>query len=154
MRTLANSVDLAEIVERLQSTKAEDRGLWGVMNAPEMVCHLRGAFRVAMGEILVAPFDVPIGITLPRAELSPEPLWTTVPWHKNFETVPVLKRGTPTMQVGSFESDRADVLTELERFCRPEQVRVDHSLFGPMSFADWMRWGYLHTDHHLRQFGR
>jgi hypothetical protein len=58
------------------------------------------------------------------------------------------------MQVGLFETDRADVLTELERCCLPEQVRVDHSLFGPMSFADWMRWGYLHADYHLRQFGR
>ena len=28
-----------------------------------------------------------------------------------------------------------------------------HPIFGRMSEADWMRWGYLHTDHHLRQFG-
>jgi hypothetical protein len=27
-------------------------------------------------------------------------------------------------------------------------------MFGPMSERDWMRWGYLHADHHLRQFGR
>ena len=120
------------------------------MNTPEMLCHLRGAFRVAMGEISVGPVDAP----MPRAVLKSMALWVPVPWHKNFETLPVLKRGTPTMQVGSFEMDRADVLTELERFCRPEQVRVDHALFGPMSFVDWMRWGYLHTDHHLRQFGR
>jgi hypothetical protein len=150
MHSLANSIDLAEIVERVQSTKAEDRGLWGVMDAPEMLCHLRGAFRVAMGEIPVAPVDVPMS----RAVLKSKALWGPVPWHKNFPTMSVLKRGTPAMQVGSFEMDRADVLAELERFCRPEQVRVDHSLFGAMSFVDWMRWGYLHTDHHLRQFGR
>ncbi len=150
MHTLANSVDLAEIVERLKSTKAEDRGLWGGMIAPEMLCHLRGAFRVAMGEIPVAPVNVPI----PRAVLKSKALWVPTPWHKNFETVPALKRGTPAMQVGSFELDRADVLAELDRFCRPEQIRVDHSFFGPMSFVDWMRWGYLHTDHPLRQFGR
>ena len=28
-----------------------------------------------------------------------------------------------------------------------------HPLFGEMSERDWMRWGYLHIDHHLRQFG-
>jgi hypothetical protein len=28
-----------------------------------------------------------------------------------------------------------------------------HPIFGPMSKADWLRWGYLHMDHHLRQFG-
>jgi hypothetical protein len=150
MKTLANRSDLAGIMERLQSTKAEDQGLWGVMSAPEMICHLRGAFRVAMGEIPVAPVELPI----PRAALKFMALWVPVPWRKNFETVPVLKRGTPAMQVGSFEIDRADVEFELERFCRPEQLRVDHSFFGSMSFEDWMRWGYLHTDHHLRQFGR
>jgi len=120
------------------------------MNAPEMLCHLRGAFRVAMGEIPASLIEVP----MPRAVLKSMALWTPVPWRKNFQTVPALKRGTPTMQVGSFEIDRADVLADLERFCRPEQVRVDHSFLGPMSFTDWMRWGYLHTDHHLRQFGR
>ena len=150
MHTLANNVDLAEIVERLKSVKAEDRGLWGVMNAPEMICHLRGAFRVAIGDLPSAP----IHMSIPPEVIKTMALWTPVPWRKNFETVPVLKRGTPTMQVGFFEVDRADILVELERFCRPEQVRVDHSFFGPMSFVDWMRWGYLHTDHHLRQFGR
>ena len=27
-------------------------------------------------------------------------------------------------------------------------------MFGHMSEKDWMQWGYLHADHHLRQFGR
>lgn len=150
MKTLANGVDLSEIVERLKAAKAEDRGLWGVMNAGEMICHLRGAFRVAMGELPSAP----IRMGIPTAVIKFTALWTPIPWRKNFETLPVLKRGTPTMQVGAFETDRADVLAELERFCRQEQLRVDHSFFGAMSFEDWMRWGYLHTDHHLRQFGR
>jgi hypothetical protein len=28
-----------------------------------------------------------------------------------------------------------------------------HPIFGRLSDAAWMRWGYLHLDHHLRQFG-
>jgi hypothetical protein len=28
-----------------------------------------------------------------------------------------------------------------------------HPLLGTMSNAAWLRWGYLHVDHHLRQFG-
>ena len=28
-----------------------------------------------------------------------------------------------------------------------------HGFFGIMSLADWHRWAYKHTDHHLRQFG-
>jgi hypothetical protein len=150
MHTLSNSVDLAETIERLSSLEAEDRGLWGIMNAHEMICHLRGAFRVAMGEIPVAPVSVP----MPRTAFKFIVLWSPIPWRKNFATVPPLRRGKPTMQVAGFEMDRSDVVSEPRRFCRAEQTRVDHPHFGPMSVADWMRWGYLHTDHHLRQFGR
>jgi hypothetical protein len=28
-----------------------------------------------------------------------------------------------------------------------------HPIFGAMSERAWLRWGYLHMDHHLRQFG-
>jgi hypothetical protein len=28
-----------------------------------------------------------------------------------------------------------------------------HPIFGSMSHAAWLRWAYLHMDHHLRQFG-
>jgi len=72
---------------------------------------------------------------------------------KDFYTVPVLKQGTPAMQVGISRLTGLTFWPNLS-FCLPEQVRVDHSLFGQMSYVDWMRWGYLHTDHHLREFGR
>jgi hypothetical protein len=26
-------------------------------------------------------------------------------------------------------------------------------MFGSMQRTDWLRWGWLHADHHLRQFG-
>ena len=42
----------------------------------------------------------------------------------------------------------------LQRFLEARGNRTDHAMFGTMSPEDWMRWGYLHTDHHLRQFGR
>ena len=28
-----------------------------------------------------------------------------------------------------------------------------HPIFGRMSRGAWLRWAYLHMDHHLRQFG-
>ena len=150
MQALAESKDQNEIVNRLRSVTADDRAGWGVMSAAEMLCHLRGSFRVAMGELPNVLVNVPI----PRELLKTKALWEPSPWQKNFYTVPVLKVGTPTMQPGAFESDKAEVLVEMQRFRQPEQVRVDHSLFGRMSYLDWMRWGFVHTDHHLKQFGR
>jgi len=33
------------------------------------------------------------------------------------------------------------------------QLEPAHGYFGVMSRADWQRWAFKHTDHHLRQFG-
>ena len=43
----------------------------------------------------------------------------------------------------------------MERFSRrPRDLRVPPpSVFKAMSEGQWMRWGYLHVDHHLRQSG-
>ena len=30
---------------------------------------------------------------------------------------------------------------------------MGHPIFGPLTTSQWMRWGYLHVYHHLRQFG-
>ena len=148
MHTLMHQDDVGRLRERLLSLCEDDAGRWGVMRAAEMVCHVRGAFRIAMGEIAFEPISLPV----PRAVIKAGALWAPIPW--NCMTVPARKRGTAAMQTGVFEADRAEAITEMERFCRPEQVRVDHAFFGAMSFEDWMRWGFLHTDHHLRQFGR
>ncbi len=59
-----------------------------------------------------------------------------------------------TRQV-DFESDRAALLSVVEQFCnRLLDPCAPHPFFGDMTANDWWRWGYLHTDHHLRQFGR
>jgi hypothetical protein len=41
----------------------------------------------------------------------------------------------------------------LEKFLSPASTLGPHPIFGPLSYPQWMRWGYLHCDHHLRQFG-
>ncbi len=149
MRTLAHPRDAALIYERLSRIQIDDRALWGLMTAHEMVCHLRAAVRMAAGEVQVAPVRLPV----PRAVVKAVALRLPLPWRKNFETVAELKRGTAAMQPTTFAADHRDMLAELRRFCTPEQARVDHPFFGPMSPLDWMRWAYVHTDHHLRQFG-
>jgi hypothetical protein len=54
-----------------------------------------------------------------------------------------------------FDADRAELLPLTERFEAPgAAARPARPIFGRMTQAEWMRWGYLHTDRHLRQFGR
>jgi hypothetical protein len=58
--------------------------------------------------------------------------------------------GTPPAE---FAADRATLLLTLDEFTHASGPWSPHPIFGPMSTAEWMRWAYLHTDHHLRQFG-
>ena len=150
MRTLSNSTDLAQIAARLRALRPTDRAQWGHMYSSEMVCHIRGAFRMAMGEL--APGEVrtllPYGLMKLLALRMP---WS---WPKNYGTVPALKRGTAAMLVHNFDAALTSALAELNRFCDRAQYRGDHPYLGSMSTAEWMRWGYLHADHHLRQFER
>jgi hypothetical protein len=53
-----------------------------------------------------------------------------------------------------FADDVARLESLLQRFVTSEMTdRPPHPVFGRMSNKAWLRWGYLHTDHHLRQFG-
>jgi hypothetical protein len=150
MHTLTNDEYRQSVHDRLSAVQPDDERQWGVMSAAEMVCHVRGAFLAAMGVIESTPITTPI----PPMALKAIALWEPAQWKHNFWTIPALKQGAPAVCIGIFEQDLAEALAEMDRFCKPEQLRVDHAFFGAMSYTDWMRWGYLHTDHHLRQFGR
>ena len=60
--------------------------------------------------------------------------------------------GTPPV---GFEEDRRRLVEILNSFCESERnfAAIEHPIFLRMRHAEWLRWGYLHADHHLRQFG-
>ena len=60
--------------------------------------------------------------------------------------------GTPPAE---FSVDLRSLLAAIEKFTAQPRAFAfrTHPMFGDMSERDWMRWGYLHADHHLRQFG-
>jgi hypothetical protein len=74
-------------------------------------------------------------------------------WPHGVQTLPELVEGTPLIQPGVFDRDLARLVQAYGGFLSAASLAPAHSIFGPMSRWDWMRWGYLHTDHHLRQFG-
>ena len=155
-RTLANSADKEQIAVRLRKIHASSERHWGRMTAPQMICHLADSFRVTIGEkpwttarISVTPIPLPCWFVKWVA------LQTPVPWPRGVETRPEVaaeRGGTPPVD---FEADRLELERLLTRFTRrPRDFEWrPHPMFGAMADADWMRWGYLHMDHHLRQFG-
>jgi hypothetical protein len=52
----------------------------------------------------------------------------------------------------AFAEDQARLLGTFAHFCGCSALAATHPMFGSMHRADWLRWGYLHADHHLRQF--
>jgi len=69
-------------------------------------------------------------------------------------TRPEIEQASGGTCPGDFGRDVADLVDAMERFSSAA-LSADwppHPIFGPMTRPAWMRWGYLHVDHHLRQF--
>lgn len=150
MKTLANIADRDEIIARLRAVRATSPHCWGKMNACQMICHLADSFRGVMSERHLSSVQTRMRGPIIKWIALNVPL----PWPKGVPTTPEadqLRAGTPPTE---FEADRADLLRLLHRFTDEPRdfVFAPHPAFGAMSEKEWMRWGYLHTDHHLRQF--
>jgi hypothetical protein len=118
------------------------------MSAHQMICHLNDSFRCMMGERPAS------AIRYRRIIMWPA-LYLPVTWPKGFETPPELDQWTGGTKPSDFACDLRDLLGLVERFVSstPDFILQPHPIFGPFSRWQGMRWGYLHTDHHLRQFG-
>ena len=150
MKTLADPKDAAEISTRIRSLTPSDVPQWGIMNVNQMLCHVRGAYLYALADTSVKFARGP----LPPRVLKFAALKLPMRWPQSTPTLNRLKIGAPGMVCTTFEQDRETLLTAFENFCAFTNHTRDHPFFGSMQHLDWMRWGYLHADHHLRQFSR
>jgi hypothetical protein len=151
MKTLANPEDRREILARLGSIGPASQRLWGRMNVAEMVCHLNDALVIAMGERPATPACTWFSRTL----MKWGGLWFPTQWPHGVRTVPECDAKVLGTRPAEMESDLGELRESFERFTRrPRGYELQsHPIFGPMTEREWMRWGYLHIDHHLRQFG-
>jgi len=150
VRTLARSSDKTEILERLTRVSPDSARRWGSMTAHQAVCHLSDSFRCVIGRKQVSMRSTPFWRTVGKWLA----LYAPVTWPPGFRTRPEIdqrKGGTPP---GEFAADVAELAALVELITGPAGGFEWHAhpLFGKMSGADWLRWGYLHMDHHLRQF--
>jgi len=150
MRTLANPDDKKLLLERLTRLRADSPRAWGKMSAPQMVCHLCDSFRSKLGGK-----EVRSGANLfTRTVLKWWALRMPLPWPHGIGTPPELDQligGTPPEEFGK---DREILIALTEQFVtQPGKLdSASHVFFGKMSVEEWMRWAWLHMDHHLRQF--
>jgi hypothetical protein len=151
MKTLAHGECRAELVTRLRNMRPDCIQQWGRMTAHQMVCHLSDTFRMALGQKHVGDASSPAT----RTVIKWMALYVPLQWRPGIVTVPEVDQNVGGTRPGTFDAD----LNEAERLLTMVASRAgsatwpDHPVFGRMSEADWLRWAYLHTDHHLRQFG-
>ena len=149
MKSLASADVLAETRGRLLSLSVDDQARWGMMTVSQMVRHVGCSYEVALGERTVGPVKGP-----PPALLKWVALQSGMRWPKNLETTPELKRVIAEESWVEFDSALRESIVKMETLATGMRWAPTHPMFGVMTVGDWMRWGYLHADHHLRQFGR
>jgi Protein of unknown function (DUF1569) len=147
-KTLVNAADCEEIRHRIGALAPESARRWGSMSIGGMLCHLDDSYRSVMGERRFAAAKPGI----PPWFAKFVALRVPIQWSRNLMTSESVRQGgggTPPIE---FAKDRARLLETFALFCECAELATTHPMFGSMRRADWMRWGYLHADHHLRQF--
>jgi hypothetical protein len=150
MKTLAHPDAAAEIGARILTLAPSDTRQWGLMTVDQIICHVREAYVYALAD---TPVDF-IPLPYPASVVKQFALKVPAPWPHSTRTIPQLALDAPGMATTNFEEDRNGLLASFATFCALTNHTRDHPFFGTMQHTDWMRWGYLHADHHLRQFAR
>jgi hypothetical protein len=152
VKTLARAADRDELLARVRSLTPDSARRWGRMSVHQMVCHAADAFDMALARKDVTQAAGLLGRTIVKWYA----LYLPLHWPAGIPTSPEIDQlGTACTRPATFDADRdrlAALVTEMAGLEAAFEW-APHPVFGPLSPGDWLRWGYLHTDHHLRQFG-
>ena len=151
MKSLARERDREEILRRLRKVRPDSVRRWGRMSAHQMICHLSDSFLAVTGRKAVTSAT---GV-LQRTVVKWIALYLPVRWPPGIPTRPEIDQEVGGTRPADFAADVAQ-LEGLIAFVTSRATPPGwqtHPMFGPMSEAAWLRWAYLHMDHHLRQFG-
>jgi len=116
-----------------------------------MVCHLNDSFLTAFGEKEVSPATS----LFQRTVVKWIALKTPLRWPPGVKTRPEVDQEIGGTRPVEFGRDVEALSRIVERFAREprEFAWRPHPTFGVLTDEERMPWGYLHMDHHLRQFG-
>jgi len=120
---------------------------WGKLNVAGMLAHVNDSYRMATGELAVAPKWLPFRYP-PLRQL----IVYVMPLPKGAPTAPELIARSSTAE---FEAERAAFMVWMERLgtVTSSSQLVPHPAFGHLSHKEYGVLMAKHTDHHLRQFG-
>jgi hypothetical protein len=146
MKTMWDGDAARSVRDRIGTLTPGHTARWGRMSAPQVVCHLADSLRMALGELAVAPKNLPIRYP-PLKQL----IIYVAPFPKSAPTAPELLARAPS----EWNADVSDLRSLIDRFAArgPNATWVEHPAFGKLSGRAWGALAYRHMDHHLKQFG-
>ncbi len=120
---------------------------WGKFHAAGMMAHLNDAYRMALGELVIPPRNLPLRYT-PIKQL----IIHVLPFPKGAPTAPQLLARCDSAQLAEEQQALAELLDKLGAVKRGDRLQ-DHSAFGALTYDTYGALMAKHTEHHFRQFG-
>ncbi|HEX2787024.1 MAG TPA: DUF1569 domain-containing protein [Ignavibacteria bacterium] len=150
MKSLYNSADNQEVIDRINKLSPESKAQWGKMNVSQMLAHADITMKSALGEIKG------------KRTLMGKLFGNMVKKKITSDDTP-FKQGLPTdkafVMTGNeknFEAEKKNLIASVEKIGRVGANGVSkdpHPFFGEMTPQQWDVLIWKHLDHHLRQFG-
>jgi Protein of unknown function (DUF1569) len=150
MKSLEQPEVKAELQRRIALLEPGSSRRWGSMTAHQAVCHLTDSFKAVVGERNMTVRPMP---ALQQSFMKWFTLYVPIPWPQGIKTAPENDQNKGGTKPLEFARDKTELLEWIERIAARQVHFKPHPLMGDMSEREWLRWSYLHCDHHLRQFG-
>lgn len=149
MKTIRNTTDRENLIDRITRLSGDETPLWGKMTADQMMSHL-----VQAGEL---PFEASVpdrSTFMSRTFIKPLILYV-LPMPKEVKVSAEMDQQQEGRTPMGFEDDRKALIESIEKIgtLPLDHKCLDHPFFGKMSAKEWAVIAYRHTDHHLKQFG-
>ena len=149
-RSLDDREGRTAVMARLRTLTSDSTRQWGRMTPHQAMCHLSDSFRAMMNPVPITSRSNVFTRTFVRWIA----LHSGLPWPHGVKTMPEVDQEIGGTRPVEFSRDQKELEALIEQFAgRTQDTLQSHPIFGPLSTREWQHWGWLHVDHHLRQFG-
>jgi hypothetical protein len=146
MGSIYNKADNEAMIARINSLNPDSTALWGKMTVDQMCKHCNANIQIAFGkQTLKSNFLMRLlGSMLKNKAFNSD-------FGKNSPTAKELI----FKESYDFETSRKEFAESFSQFTQGTDVIkvLNHSFWGKMTYEDWDKLIWRHTDHHLKQFG-